>query len=215
VRENRWITVDDIAEALNITQWFSIFHLGVRGRFSSDECHWRGARSGGIKKKKTCETLEPVRWSRGGLRWKVIPVSLLYIYNKCTFKKKSRYFLTYMFWQSWISHCSWTSVKPSVVLLSIHHWIFCFTLYLLSSFIHWLINQPFIETLVRVSYQQDWISPPCNGIVKNEWSYTSTLLYVLMTRFLIIVPFTGNNCRLSRQGFSVHLVGPQFVSCKF
>jgi hypothetical protein len=32
--------------------------------------------------KKTCETLEPVRWSQGGLRWKVMLVSFLYIYNK-------------------------------------------------------------------------------------------------------------------------------------
>jgi hypothetical protein len=29
--------------------------------------------------------LEPVRWSRGGLRWKVILVSILYIYKKYAF----------------------------------------------------------------------------------------------------------------------------------
>jgi hypothetical protein len=33
--------------------------------------------------RKTYETLEPVRWSRGGLRWKVMFVSFLYIYTKC------------------------------------------------------------------------------------------------------------------------------------
>jgi hypothetical protein len=32
---------------------------------------------------KKSETLEPVRWSRGGICWKVILVSFLYIYNKC------------------------------------------------------------------------------------------------------------------------------------
>jgi hypothetical protein len=45
--------------------------------------------------KRPCETLEPVRWSRGGLRWKVILVSVLCMYNKCGFLEKSRYFLTY------------------------------------------------------------------------------------------------------------------------
>jgi hypothetical protein len=52
--------------------------------------------------KWTCEKLKPVRWSRGGLRWKVILVSFLDIYNKCSFfffffffLKKSLYFLTY------------------------------------------------------------------------------------------------------------------------
>jgi hypothetical protein len=37
--------------------------------------------SDGIKK----NTLEPVRWSHGGLRWKVILVSFLYMFNKCAF----------------------------------------------------------------------------------------------------------------------------------
>jgi hypothetical protein len=46
--------------------------------------------------KKTCVTLEPVRWSRGELRWKVILVSFLYIYIKCaSFSEKFLYFLTY------------------------------------------------------------------------------------------------------------------------
>jgi hypothetical protein len=31
--------------------------------------------------------LEPVRWIRGGFRWKVILVSVLYIYNKCAFSR--------------------------------------------------------------------------------------------------------------------------------
>jgi hypothetical protein len=31
--------------------------------------------------------MEPVRWSRGGLRWKLILVSFLYIYNNCVFFK--------------------------------------------------------------------------------------------------------------------------------
>jgi hypothetical protein len=29
------------------------------------------------------ETLESVRWSRGELRWKIILLSFLYIYNTC------------------------------------------------------------------------------------------------------------------------------------
>jgi hypothetical protein len=41
--------------------------------------------SDGIKKNR--EKLETVRWSRGRLRWKVILVSFLYIYNKCVFFK--------------------------------------------------------------------------------------------------------------------------------
>jgi hypothetical protein len=36
---------------------------------------------------KTCETLEPVRLSWGGLRWKVILVSFLYAYNKSALLK--------------------------------------------------------------------------------------------------------------------------------
>jgi hypothetical protein len=40
-----------------------------------------------------CETLEPVRWIRGEIRWKVILVSFLYIYSKCA-SFKSLYFLT-------------------------------------------------------------------------------------------------------------------------
>jgi hypothetical protein len=44
---------------------------------------------------KTCEMLEPVPWSWGGLHWKVMLVSFLYIYNKCVFFEKSLYCLTY------------------------------------------------------------------------------------------------------------------------
>jgi hypothetical protein len=44
----------------------------------------------GINKKTL---VEPVHWSRGGLRWKVILVSFLYIYNKYAFLK-SLYFLS-------------------------------------------------------------------------------------------------------------------------
>jgi hypothetical protein len=70
--------------------------------------HWRGAKlvKDATKKLffslaelKNCETLEPVSWSRGRLRWKVILVSFLCIYNKCAFFffffEKCLYFLTY------------------------------------------------------------------------------------------------------------------------
>jgi hypothetical protein len=37
----------------------------------------------------TCETLEAVSWSRGGLRWKVTLISFLCIYNKYAFFKRA------------------------------------------------------------------------------------------------------------------------------
>jgi hypothetical protein len=46
-------------------------------------------------KKKTREMLERMRWSRGGLCWKVALVSFLYIYSKCAVSEKFLYFLTY------------------------------------------------------------------------------------------------------------------------
>jgi predicted membrane metal-binding protein len=58
--------------------------------------------------KQTCKTLEPVRWSRGGLHWKVILVSFLYIYNKCAFFKS-----LFTFWLTLVktSHeRSWNSL---------------------------------------------------------------------------------------------------------
>jgi hypothetical protein len=80
--------------------------------------HWRDAKLVKVAsrklffltelKKKTCETLKPVRWSRGGLHWKVILVSCLCICNKCAFfKSPFTFWLTLVLWtstqnESWI-----------------------------------------------------------------------------------------------------------------
>jgi hypothetical protein len=63
---------------------------------------------------RTCETLEPVRWSRRGLHWRVILVSFLYVYNKWSVFKKS---LNFFFWLSYINHITcfirgWKFVPP-------------------------------------------------------------------------------------------------------
>jgi hypothetical protein len=50
--------------------------------------------SEGIKK-KLVETLEPMRWSREGLRWKVILVSFVYIWSTCAFFPKSPFSFDY------------------------------------------------------------------------------------------------------------------------
>jgi hypothetical protein len=72
-------------------------------------------------KKKNCETLEPVRLSRRGLRWKVILVSFLYIYNKCAFfKSPVTFWLTFVKRYRNSFHCSshtvvnvrWFKIRP-------------------------------------------------------------------------------------------------------
>jgi hypothetical protein len=59
----------------------------------------------GIKKK--CETLEPVRWIRGGLRWKVILVPFLNAYNKCAFLLKR----PFAFWLTLVHNRTGTNRK--------------------------------------------------------------------------------------------------------
>jgi hypothetical protein len=68
VRENRRITVDDIAESVKYQSWFSISRLALRGRiFSSDEevigtmRNWLKMQLFSLMEfKKNCETLQPM-----------------------------------------------------------------------------------------------------------------------------------------------------------
>jgi hypothetical protein len=73
--------------------------------------------SGGIKK-KTCEMLEPVRWSRGGLRGKVTLVSFLYIYSKCAFSFRLTLVINY---EKWSFKIGYYRLLPLAFLFLIHN----------------------------------------------------------------------------------------------
>jgi hypothetical protein len=86
--------------------------------------------------KKTCETLEPVRWSRGGLRWKVILVSFLYIYNKYFFFFK----IPLTFWLTLVVCEEWRVQSFSLCLL-----------FTLSIFLP--LHLPFLPTLFSNTFR--------------------------------------------------------------
>jgi hypothetical protein len=82
-----------------VSKSYSELYSKVRNDAAKFQLQWRSAlKIGAVQNwlqtqpiffsdgiKKTRETLESVLWSRGGLRWKLILDSFLYIYNKCAF----------------------------------------------------------------------------------------------------------------------------------